>query len=156
MEIAMKEQENISLAKQCYDDFLKGDIQHLLSLFTDDIEWELPTLENVPFSGKRHGRDQVAEFFQMVNDMQSVQQFEPREFIAQGDNVVALGHYAWTVKSTGAHFESDWSHVFTIRDGKVARLREFLDTHAAEVAYRPQQAGPSVGAATQPSRPSMH
>jgi ketosteroid isomerase-like protein len=31
---------------------------------------------------------------------------------------------------------SDWAHIFTIRDGKVVKFREFLDTAVAAEAYR--------------------
>ena len=47
-----------------------------------------------------------------------------------------LGDYAITLKKTGKKMESDWAHIFTIRDGKVTRFREFLDTAQAAEAYR--------------------
>ncbi len=47
-----------------------------------------------------------------------------------------LGDYAITLKKTGKKMASDWVHVFTFRDGKVAAFREFLDTAAAAEAYR--------------------
>lgn len=154
----MNEQENVALVKQCYDNFLKGDIPQLLSAFSDDINWELPAIEDAPFTGKRHGRDQVEEFFKSLGEMQSAQLFQPKEFIAQGDKVVALGHYVWTVKSTGAQFESDWTHIFTIRGGQIVNFREFLDSHLAEAAYQPQQAGMVRGAGTQAKegQPARH
>jgi len=31
---------------------------------------------------------------------------------------------------------SDWCHIFTFRDGKVAKFREFLDTAQAAEAFR--------------------
>jgi len=157
MEKIMNEQANIDLVKQCYDNFRKGDMQQLFSYLADDIDWELPSVENVPFSGKRHGRDQVQEFFKSVNDTMDVRQFEPKDYIAQGDRVVACGHYAWTVKSTGAQFESDWTHIFTIRGGKITDFHEFLDTHSAATAFQPQQAGVLRGQA-QPDagRPPVH
>lgn len=131
----MREQHNINLVKQAYDDFRKGDIEALLGLCTDDIEWELAPLENVPFAGKRRGREQVAEFFRMLAETQDAQQFEPREYVSERDKVVVLGHYAWRVKSTGCEFESDWAHLFTVRNGKVASFREYADTRAAAAAY---------------------
>jgi ketosteroid isomerase-like protein len=137
----MNEQENINLVEQCYAAFLRGDIQSLLTRFTEDIDWELPLIEEAPFSGKRHGHQQVQEFFQSLDSMQEAKQFEPKEFIAQGNKVVVLGHYAWEIKSTKAQFDSDWTHIFTIRDGKIARFREFLDSHNAEAAYRSLHAG---------------
>ena len=46
----------------------------------------------------------------------------PREFIAQGDKVVVLGHGAWTTRDTGRDFESDWVHVFTVENVDYERL----------------------------------
>lgn len=133
----MNENENTQVVKQAYDKFKSGDIAGLLDLFDDDIEWELDKAENVPFTGARRGKDQVADFFTVMGQAQHPLQFEPREFIAQGDKVVALGHYAWSVKSTDRVFESDWAEVFTVRDGKIVCFREYTDTAAGAAAYKP-------------------
>jgi ketosteroid isomerase-like protein len=158
MEKIMNEQENITFVRQCYDDFLKGDIPHLLGACAEDIEWELPSMENISFSGKRHGRDRVGEFFQSMSEMQSAQQFEPSEFVAQGNKVMVTGHYAWSIKATGNQFESDWVHVFTVRDGRVTHFREFFDSHLAEAAYRPHGTAIGSDAARQSGadHPSLH
>ena len=60
----------------------------------------------------------------------------PREFIAQDDKVVSLGHYKWRIKETGREFESDFVHIFTIRDGQIVGFREHFDTAAAAAAYQ--------------------
>jgi hypothetical protein len=132
----MSEQENTRVAQQAYEHFKAGNIQALLDLLSDDVEWQLPEIENVPFSGARRGREQVGQFFASVNEEQEALQFEPREVIAQGDTVVALGHYLWRVQSTGRTFESDWAHAFTVREGRIVRFREYVDTAAAAAAYR--------------------
>lgn len=51
-------------------------------------------------------------------------------FLAQGDKVVTLGHYLWRVKATEGEWESDFAHLFTVRDGRVTRFQEFTDTGA--------------------------
>jgi ketosteroid isomerase-like protein len=132
----MGENENIELVRKGYEAFLRGDINALMDLFADDIEWELDSNDAVPFTGLRKGKEEVAEFFRLVNENQHPLQFEPREFVAQGDKVVALGHYAWSVKSTDRNYESDFAEVFTVRDGKIARFREFMNTMEADAAYR--------------------
>jgi uncharacterized protein len=132
----MSEQENTKLVQQAYENFKSGDIQSVLDLLADDIEWELPNIENVPFSGKRRGREQAGEFFRSLADSQEAQHFEPKEFIAQGDNVVALGHYGWRVHSTTREFEADWAHVFTIRGGQIVKFHEYTDTAAVASAHR--------------------
>ena len=60
----------------------------------------------------------------------------PREFVAQGDKVVSLGHYRWRVKSTGQEYSSDFAHVFTVSDGKITGFQEYTDTASAARAYQ--------------------
>jgi ketosteroid isomerase-like protein len=132
----MSEQENTQIVRQAYASFKSGDIEALLGLLSDDIKWQLPETEGVPFAGQRQGREQVAQFFATLADAQEVRQFEPGEFVAQGEKVVALGHYLWRVKSTGREYGGDWAHVFTIRDGKITGFHEYTDTAAAAAAYQ--------------------
>jgi ketosteroid isomerase-like protein len=49
---------------------------------------------------------------------------------------VALGHYAWQSKSTGREWESDFVHVFTVRDGRITRFQEYMNTAAIVDALR--------------------
>jgi len=132
----MSEKRNIDVVQDVYEKFKGGDIKALLNLLSDDIEWQLPEIENVPFAGKRRGHEQMGQFFASLVDTQEVQHFAPREFIADGDRVVALGHYAWRVKSTGREFGGDFAHVFTLSNGKVIRFHEYMDTAAAAAAHR--------------------
>jgi uncharacterized protein len=154
----MDEQANITLVKQCYDAFMKGDIPRLLGFMDPAIDWELPAMDAVPFSGKRQGQDQVVEFFGMLNDAQTANEFMPREFIAQGNRVVVLGHYSWTLRANNEHYESDWTHIFTIRNGKVASFREFMDSHIAAEAFEtlPEGVLSGTGTHTDMGRPSLH
>ncbi len=132
----MSEQENTKVVQQAYENFKSGNIPALLNLISDEIKWQVPEIKNVPFAGKRHGREQTAQFFAIVAEAQEAQQFEPREYIAQGDKVVALGHYRWRVKATGRVFEADWTHVFTVRGGRIVSFQEYTDTAVAAAAYR--------------------
>ena len=131
----MGEQQNRSLVEQGYQCFKTGDMEGLLSLFSADIEWELPAIDGIPFSGHRKGRDQVASFFTMVVEAQESLEFDPREYVCEGEQVVAIGHYRWKVRSTGKVFESNFVHLFTIRENLVVRFREFLDSAALAAAH---------------------
>jgi len=131
-----REQENTKLVQQIYEHFKKGDIKALLNLLSVNIEWQLPEIENVPFAGKHRGHEEMGQFFESLVDTQEFQHFDPREFIARGDKVLALGHYACRVKSTGREFGGDFAHVFTVDDGKVVRFHEYMDTAAAAAAHR--------------------
>lgn len=151
----MDEQANVKLIRQCYDSFLQGDIERLLSFMTPDIDWQLPHMDGVPFSGKRHGVEQVREFFRMLDEAQKPLEFHPGEFVAQGDRVVVFGHYEWAVKAAGREWGGDFVHSFRIRHGQLASFHEYTDTHAAVEAFR---AGVAAGAGRQdqPGQASIH
>jgi ketosteroid isomerase-like protein len=128
--------QNITvIPQQAYEAFQRADIAAVLSTLADEVEWIIPTIDNVSFSGPRRGRAQVAEFFSALAEQQEALRFEPKEFIAGEEKVVALGSYEWKVKATGKTWRSDFAHVFTIRDGKVVRFEEFTDSAAAAAAY---------------------
>jgi uncharacterized protein len=88
----------------------------------------------IPFAGTRRGREGVAQFFSLVGETLEFQQFEPREFVGQGDTVVVLGYERNLIKPTGRTFEQEWAHVYTLRDGKIAKHQGFENTAAYVVA----------------------
>jgi ketosteroid isomerase-like protein len=135
----VNEQENTKIVKQAYDYFKSGNIEGVLGLMSNDVDWRLPNVENMPHSGTRKGIEQVSEFFSLLAEVQDAKQFDPNEFIAQGDKVVAMGHYIWKVKPTNREYESDFVHVFTVRDGKITGFDEYFDTPPATVAYQKAQ-----------------
>jgi ketosteroid isomerase-like protein len=132
----MSEEQNTRLVQQAYQDFQNGDIEGVLGTLSEDVEWVTTPLSGVPVGGTYHGVEEAGRFFSSLGASQEPRHFEPREFVAQGEKVVALGHYAWHVESTGREWESDFAHVFSVRDGKIARFQEYTDTAAIAEAFR--------------------
>lgn len=129
-------ENNVQIVQDCYNKFGEGDVAGILGNCAEDIAWNTPELENATFGGKRSGHMEVGEFFSRMNAEEQVIKFEPKEFIAQGDRVVALGTYGATVRATGRSYETDWVHVFTVRDGKITNFDEFFDSAAATRAFQ--------------------
>jgi ketosteroid isomerase-like protein len=125
------EEANIALVQQIYADFAKGDVAAILGTMDPAIEWiSGGSREDFPTLGKRVGIEDAASFFRDVAEHDEFTSFEPREFVAMGDKVAVIGHYGITAKRSGKHFESDWAHVFTVRNGKGVKFQEFTDTAA--------------------------
>ena len=127
----MTEQENLQVVQSVYAAFARGDIPAVVNALTDDVEWFLPgPTEIIPFAGFRRGREQVLQFFAVLDATLEFEQFEPREFIAQSDKVVVLGRSRDRMKSTNRVIENEWAAVFALRDGKIAGYRVYEDTAA--------------------------
>jgi uncharacterized protein len=133
----MSESENVQVVKDAYAAFQRGDVQGVLALVDENVDWHaIKGAEGAaPHAGRRHGRTAVAEFFSQLAGSMEFSKFEPREFVAQGDQVAVIGEYSATVKTTGHSLASDWVMVFTLRDGKVVRFREWTDSAQLVRAY---------------------
>jgi ketosteroid isomerase-like protein len=132
----MSEQDNVKVVQDLFAAFGRGDFARVLGVMTDDVEWRLGGPTEVATPGIRRGRDTLAEFFKTLSETSEFEKFEAQEFIAQRDKVVALGHERQRVKATGQVAEVDWAMVFTLRDGKVAKFRNYEDTAAGAGAPR--------------------
>lgn len=133
---ATPEGNNTKVVQDAYAAFARGDVESIIALVTDDIDWKPVhgAAPDVPMAGHRSGKAAVREFFKLVAENMHFSVFQPREFVAQGDKVVTLGHY--TGKSpAGKSFDSDFVMVFTLRDGKVTAFQEFSDSAAINAAY---------------------
>lgn len=137
----MNAQGNKQLVMEGYRLFQAGQIDELLSRYHDDAEWTSPELEFVPFSGAFHGKAEIAQFFAKLDASVHANRFEPTQFIAENDKVVVTGFANWLAKPTGRSYDSSWVHIFTLRDGKVARFESFSDTLAMARAFLPEETG---------------
>ena len=128
--------DNSAFVRSLYDAFGRGDMQSMFDNVDPAIEWvSNGSGETIPWGGKRNGRAGVASFFQALGDNLDFEAFEPRQFLDSGDAVTVLGRSRARFKDNGrGTFDSEWVHIFTIRDGKVARFQEYYDTAAIERA----------------------
>ena len=134
----MQEAQNTKIVQEAYGAFGRGDIPAVLNLLDDNVTWKpiMGAASYVPTAGERHGKTSVGEFFRILGQNVQFEKFEPREFVAQGDKVVALGGYKGKTPG-GRTFESEWVMIFTFRDGKVVGFQEFTDSAALNAAYQP-------------------
>ena len=131
----VRDDEAVAQVQAAYQDFQRGDIASLLSRLSDDISWYTPGEGTaIPFAGPRRGKAEVGKFFESVGSTLEFHRFDPNEFIAHGDVVVALGTWDVTVRGTSVRIADGFAMVFRLRDGKIAEIREHHDTaYAAKV-----------------------
>ena len=133
----MNEQKNLEIVQRAYKAFGEGDIAAMRKLLTDDSECNYPpTYVGIPWA--EHSWRGPAGFEQaarMLYEQLEFQVFQPDEFIAGGDQVVVLGHERCRIKATGRIVEASWVQIFTLRDGRISRYREYSDTAAWDTGY---------------------
>ena len=126
----MTPETNIQIAKKAYADFQRGDIASILAALDDNIEWTTPAIPELPGSGKVKGKSGVAGFFKTVGEAWEFQAFEPKEFIASGDQLVVRGSYTPRSRQTGHIVSVEWAMAWRFKDGKVTQFQEYTDSAA--------------------------
>jgi uncharacterized protein len=119
-----------AVVQQAYEAFGRGDVPSLLALVDDHVDWEFVGSPTLLYAGRRRDRNGVADFFAAVAQADDMHAFEPREFIEAGEHVTVLGWERATARETNQPYESEWVHVFTVKNGKITRWRGFLNTAA--------------------------
>lgn len=126
----------IEVVKGVYDAFARGDIPTVLEAFAEDVEWF--EAEGMPYGGLYRSGDAVLQnvFGPIAADVEGFA-VTPEEYIASGAKVAALVRYTGTGKATGKALDEPAVHVWEMRDGKLVRFRQFIDTlKFAEVVPR--------------------
>ncbi len=125
----MSIEKNVEIVKSFLAAIGRRDKQGLLALSAEDIEWIIPG-EDWPLAGTHRGHAGLAAVLQKANETVETSFPEPPEFIAQGDRVLVVGFATGRVKATNKPFKDDWVFDVTVRDGKVTKIREYIDTQA--------------------------
>ncbi len=125
----------VAVVQKAYECFGKGDISGVLNLLAEDVDSLAPGAAEVPWAGRRRGRTQVGSFFAAIGASADFEVFEATEFLGSGNRVVVLGRERLRPKTTGRAFDADWCHVWTVKDGKITVLREYIDTAAVNGAF---------------------
>ena len=55
---------------------------------------------------------------------------KPPEFVAQGDRVIVIGVADGKIYATSKPYHDEFVFDITLRDGKVAHIKEYIDTQA--------------------------
>jgi ketosteroid isomerase-like protein len=121
--------ENVQTVKDFFAALGRRDQQSLLALIAEDIEWIIPG-EDWPLGGTHRGHAGLENLLQKANDTVETSYPQPPEFVAQGDRVVVVGFATGKIKATNKAFEDHWVFDITVRNGKVTKIREYVDTQA--------------------------
>ena len=118
---------NTDILRRAYAAFASGDIPKVLASLHDEIEWIEPA--GHVYAGTFTGADAIVQnvFMPLGTDWDSYS-VEPDTFVAEGDQVAALGWVSGKYKATGIAFRARFVHWWTMTDGRATRFEAIEDT----------------------------
>ena len=136
----MSTEENVRIVKDFFAAMGSGDKQRLPALAAENIEWIIPG-EGWPLAGTHRGHAELAAVLRKASEEVETTYPEPPEFLAQGDRVLIVGVATGKIKATNKPFKDNWVFDITVRNGKVTKIREYIDTQALARASQMDASG---------------
>lgn len=122
-------EKNVQIVKDFFAAIGSGDKQRVLALVAEDIQWTIPG-KYWPLAGTHRGDAGLAALLQKASEEVEMTYSESPEFVAQGDRVLVVGVATGKIKATNKAFRDEWVFDITVRDGKLTRIQEYIDTQA--------------------------
>jgi len=126
---------NVEIVRKFYSCFNSDDLDSLYPLVDDDICFRLVGPKSIPYFDEYHGKEGILKFLQRWSDSETLDFFEPLEFLLGENHVTVLGHEKCVSKKTGKSFETQWAHVFILKNEKISTFIEYIDTFPMVRAY---------------------
>jgi ketosteroid isomerase-like protein len=125
------------VVRRYLDALVAGDIETIRDCFAEDATWTI--YGDLPIAGPWHGRDRIVDdFLGAVGGSlfePGSQSFEFPTLIAEGDTVAL----EWRVRARsrrGGDYDNAYCGIFVVRNGRIAVVREYLDSgYAASVLF---------------------
>ena len=113
-------QENVDAVRRAWEAFERHDNEAIFPLYDPEVEVQYPFLDRV-----YRGLPGVQEYFRDWLAVWDEFGSEVEEWIDAGDSVIAVMHSWGRGKQSGARVEERNAHVWTLRNGKLWRLRVY-------------------------------
>ena len=121
--------DNVSLVRGAYEAFARGDVAAARDLMDEQVEWF--EAEGSPWW---RGRPQVGpqavvdEVFARIPAEYDGFTIHVERFVGAGTTVLVQARYRGRAKATGRDVDAQVAHVWDLRDGKIVRFQQYVDT----------------------------
>jgi ketosteroid isomerase-like protein len=124
-------QQNVELVRDSWTALATGGLDAMAEFWDEEISWR--AIEDAPDDvGEMHGvaaaRRYVQDWLDMFEDIVNV----PQELLDVGDErVIAVQHVTGRARLSGVETELRYAVVYTLRDGKIVRVKEYRNREQA-------------------------
>jgi len=133
----MSTERNREVAADFFARLSRSDVAGALSLMADDAVWRIAGKKELSPAAGDYGKERLGRLFnRMLSQLESGLQMTVLRSIAEGDSVALEVESTGDLKN-GRRYRQQYHFAIDLRDGRIAAVREYLDTqHAFEVWMR--------------------
>lgn len=135
--MTMDSQTSRAVAEQFLERLGRQDQDGIQELFAADIDWHVPGNDELPWTGRRTRREEVAPYFTTMwpHFVPGKSKVVLERIIVDGGDVMLLGVFTHTVASTGKEFTTPSAMHLVVEDGEIVRMHLYEDTLSLDQAF---------------------
>ena len=126
--------ENKALVTEFIEAMRVSNVDKLKTMITDDFSWWIIGKPEYLATGGEHDTEYFLGFFKGDELFPEGADFNTTSMISEG-NVVAAEAEFKAKTAMGSNYENYYHFLFIIEDGKVKRMKEYMDTYHAKVTF---------------------
>jgi len=118
---------NLDLIRPTYEGTPTETRKALRAALAADVEWT--EAAGFPYAGTYVGPDAVFDgVFRRLAEEWIGYRADVHTYLADGAHVAAFGIYAGTYKATGKTMTAAFAHLYEIREGRIVRMTQIVDS----------------------------
>ena len=125
----MPEQLNRQRILNLLQTYYSGDLEGALAYCADDVEFfSNAPIDILPHLGGHRGKAELRAMWEIIYQRYSEMRHEVPTIVAEGDKVAVLIRLFLRKRSNNRMVQFDIAVFYTLRDGRIAQIREVMDT----------------------------
>jgi ketosteroid isomerase-like protein len=140
----MSVEDNVALMRSLYEAYSRRDPAPLFENLGEAVQFHFVAHpDHFTFAGSHTGRDGVQRALELIAQEYDWLVYQARDFIAEGDRVVALTDGVIQHRASGKELPMRMVDIIRIEDGRIVEFTEFFDSAAMlanDMAHRAQRA----------------
>lgn len=127
---------NLDLIRATYEGLSEENGRNLLAVLAQDAEWT--EAEGFPYAGTYVGPQAIVDgVFKRLGSEWAGYRAEVHTYLEDGDGVAAFGVYSGAYLATGKAMKAAFAHLYRLKDGKIIRMTQYVDTVPVRAAMVP-------------------
>lgn len=128
--------EKTQIVVQQFLQFLsERNLDDLVELFADDVDWDIPgDLEKAAWLGKRSGKNDVREFYELLWINTEPLSAEIEKLLFEENYAAIIGNFETKMLQTGKIVQSFFCIQITLENDLIKKYRLFEDSYAVSQA----------------------
>jgi uncharacterized protein len=128
-------EENKQIATDLFARFSAGDVAGALDLLSDDATWWIAGELEGGFAAGEYTKEQITRLLRnMLRQLKGGLEMTVHSLVAEG-NKVAAEVSSYGELHNGKVYRNQYHFALTVRDGKISKVREYLDTKHVEATW---------------------